>query len=124
MTVEEYWKKCPFKEGQTVKLKATTRSYNASDGTLAVVCSPIDIKFDLINIKWDLKSAPPNKKMNAGLKTRWQMDGAYPWADFVVVADTGPKNNDSRSSCFWCGEPTKKVNTGFTFYDVCSKCGK
>ena len=34
------------------------------------------------------------------------------------------KNNDGRETCIWCEGKTKKVNTGFSFYDVCVKCGK
>lgn len=35
-----------------------------------------------------------------------------------------PKNNDGRSRCYWCGEPTKTV-FGFTStYSICENCGK
>jgi hypothetical protein len=34
------------------------------------------------------------------------------------------KNNDGRSTCVWCGSPTKKVDSGFKFYSVCTRCGK
>ena len=36
-----------------------------------------------------------------------------------------PKNNDGRTSCFWCGASTKSVPSGFVaIYDICTKCGK
>lgn len=35
-----------------------------------------------------------------------------------------PKNNQGRETCFWCQNPTKKVEGFSTFYDVCPKCGK
>lgn len=35
-----------------------------------------------------------------------------------------PKNNDGRTRCYWCGEPTKTV-MGFIFtYSICENCGK
>lgn len=33
-----------------------------------------------------------------------------------------PKNNDGRTTCAWCGAPTRKAGGGA--YDVCTKCGK
>ena len=33
-----------------------------------------------------------------------------------------PKNNDGRTSCFWCDSPTRKAGGGM--YDVCTSCGK
>lgn len=35
-----------------------------------------------------------------------------------------PKNNDGRTTCFWCGNPTKQVGGLFGTYDVCSVCGR
>lgn len=35
-----------------------------------------------------------------------------------------PKNNDGRSTCYWCGSPTKQVPSITSFYTICSKCGK
>jgi len=40
-------------------------------------------------------------------------------ADF---AEPEPANNDGRTSCFWCGSPTRKFGMGFG--DVCTKCGR
>jgi len=34
------------------------------------------------------------------------------------------KNNDGRLFCYWCTCPTKVVNTGIKFYNVCTVCGK
>jgi len=38
---------------------------------------------------------------------------------------TEPKNNDGKTSCLWCGAPTKRV-LGFSTnsYDICTRCGK
>lgn len=33
-----------------------------------------------------------------------------------------PKNNDGRSTCFWCGAPTKEF--GMNFGHVCTACGR
>lgn len=36
-----------------------------------------------------------------------------------------PKNNDGRTTCFWCGAPTKDVPGVFmNTYTICTKCGK
>lgn len=36
-----------------------------------------------------------------------------------------PKNNDGRTTCFWCGGPTKRVfGIATDIYDICTKCGK
>lgn len=35
-----------------------------------------------------------------------------------------PKNNQGRSTCFWCNSKTKQVAGISSFYDVCTKCGK
>lgn len=34
-----------------------------------------------------------------------------------------PKNNDGRTACFRCGTKTKEVDSGFSKYNVCPKCG-
>jgi len=35
-----------------------------------------------------------------------------------------PKNNDGRTSCFWCGSPTKQSQGFSEMYDICTSCGK
>jgi hypothetical protein len=35
-----------------------------------------------------------------------------------------PKNNDGRTSCFWCGSPTKQSPGYSEMYDICTSCGK
>ena len=36
-----------------------------------------------------------------------------------------PKNNDGREECFWCpGTKTKQVDTGFSIWNNCPKCGR
>ena len=44
--------------------------------------------------------------------------------EFVKSAQSLVKNNDGLQKCAWCGASTKKVNTGFSFFDVCTSCGK
>lgn len=34
------------------------------------------------------------------------------------------KNNDGRNTCAWCYGVTKKVDSGFSWYNVCTKCGR
>lgn len=34
------------------------------------------------------------------------------------------KNNDGRLFCYWCSAPTKTVNTGRSFWNICTKCGR
>lgn len=39
--------------------------------------------------------------------------------------DPAPKSNDGRDKCYWCGAPTRHVNTGmFSDMRVCTRCGK
>ena len=49
------------------------------------------------------------------------------WTDLDITT-TDPvqaaKNNDGRTTCLWCGAPTKKVTSIMAVYDVCTKCGK
>lgn len=41
----------------------------------------------------------------------------------AVCIEEAPKNNDGRTTCFWCGAPTKKVSTGFVKeFDICTEC--
>jgi hypothetical protein len=36
-----------------------------------------------------------------------------------------PRNNDGRSTCFWCGAPTRSVpGISVNNYDICTGCGK
>jgi len=53
-----------------------------------------------------------------------QEDGAYAKARFnlVVVNEKEPKDNNGRSSCFWC--KTKQIQGFSNFYDVCPNCKK
>jgi hypothetical protein len=41
-----------------------------------------------------------------------------------VALDSTPKNNDGRTTCFWCSAPTKKYYGLIAVGDVCTKCGK
>lgn len=36
----------------------------------------------------------------------------------------GPKNNDGRKSCYWCGADTKTIPLATSLAQVCSKCGR
>ncbi|MFA5048357.1 MAG: hypothetical protein WC516_05050 [Patescibacteria group bacterium] len=39
----------------------------------------------------------------------------------VAAAGSEPKNNDGRTTCYWCGAPTKHVPGAFTTsYDICT----
>lgn len=35
-----------------------------------------------------------------------------------------PKNNDGRSSCYWCHSSTRQVGGVTSVYDICSNCGR
>ena len=60
----------------------------------------------------------------------WTRDSDVALADVGipenVVSNVGQelKNNDGRSTCYSCDSPTKRVDTGIKFYDVCTKCKK
>lgn len=45
-----------------------------------------------------------------------------PFRDHAVALE--PRNNDGRTTCFWCGAPTSSVPGIFANYDVCTRCGK
>ena len=38
------------------------------------------------------------------------------------LSSTAPRNNDGRTTCFWCKIPTQKRGGGM--YDVCPKCSQ
>jgi hypothetical protein len=40
------------------------------------------------------------------------------------TVSVSPKNNDNRSTCFWCAAPTKRVFGFNNHYDVCTRCLK
>ena len=35
-----------------------------------------------------------------------------------------PKNNDGRSTCFWCKAPTRTMELAFSTGNVCTQCGR
>lgn len=52
---------------------------------------------------------------------RWEVHKLM--MDWIYQEISLPPNNDGRDICCKCHSPTKRVNTGFSFMDVCSKCG-
>jgi len=62
-------------------------------------------------------NAPPVKKWTV---TKAMKDLHLPYSN-----EPEPKNNQKRNSCYWCGEPTKKVpGVSTVMWDVCQnkKC--
>lgn len=51
-----------------------------------------------------------------------------PWKEYQSDTQTSPtkatypRNNDGRTTCAWCGAPTRKAGEGR--YDICIKCGR
>jgi len=39
-----------------------------------------------------------------------------------IMSQNAPRNNDGRTTCFWCNINTQKRGGGL--YDVCPKCGR
>lgn len=98
-----------FKKGDIVELK-NNYALVASIGAKAVV---VDVDEIYVHVKW--------------LDKQRQADEKYYFSRFLSNVETEaniPNNNNGRETCFSCNSPTKKVNTGFSFYDVCSNCGK
>lgn len=55
----------------------------------------------------------------------WVTKGAAQKGSFdpqVSIQSKGPepKNNDGRTSCYWCGAKTKNVPSAFSSYDICT----
>ena len=43
---------------------------------------------------------------------------------FIKTDSNVQKNNDGREECYWCSGKTKQISTGFSYYNICSVCGK
>lgn len=53
------------------------------------------------------------------------IDNKYGNEEFVgPIQPKEPENNNGRSTCYWCGEPTKKINGFIKTYDYCMECKK
>lgn len=60
----------------------------------------------------------------ASASTQNQNNDSFDFNGVAVVPQpvgAEPKNNDGRSTCYWCGSPTKHVPGAFTgWYDICT----
>lgn len=62
-------------------------------------------------------------KLSSGTQQN-QNNDSFDFNGVAVVPQpvgTEPKNNDGRTTCYWCGAPTKHVPGAFTgWYDICT----
>lgn len=77
--------------------------------------SPVDLS-DMLDRETLLESEDFNKLVKKGYLML--LDSP------VVTKQAEPKNNDGRYECFWCQSKTKQVQSIFSVYNVCTKCGR
>lgn len=109
------WKAQPGARAEVVDKRRFPDLHNQLEEYLRNFGEPEKDMEEFIFVVWD-RNDP---------KWNGQPDGAYTKYRFRVIgAAQEPKNNDGRSTCFWCGGKTENKQ-GFTnSYDICPKCGK
>ena len=86
-----------------------------------------------INIKTNDDIRILVKGKNTIIKGGWYCIRDNNWCEIAVTEtpimssykgerDVAPTNNDGRTSCYWCGAPTRKVQGMTDIYDICGRC--
>jgi hypothetical protein len=90
------------------KVDKPFRYFNETAQYVCCFALVYDMNRNLIGEKWT--------------RTYWSLKEIHPYGqDEQKLA---PTNNQGLSTCFWCNNPTKKIDSGFSFYDYCPKCKK
>lgn len=97
--------------------------------SLAIVCSNEDFPEHYQAIKKLIRSEDLERFIPIQWKDRSleELDGFYARFRFQVVQSATqiePKDNQGRTTCFWCGAPTKKIQGFNSIYNICPECKK
>lgn len=99
-------------------LVGTVQDYNNLNPPVLEPRSRIPEVYDVLD-RGVMIIVKPDEQIPSGLKPFIPL---YPENCTLYTPPVTPRNNDGRTTCFWCNSPTRKAGMGV--YDVCTKCGK